>query len=130
MGCDGEGEPDVHPARIALDRRVDELLDAREVDDVRELARDLASLHPEDRAVQVDVLPPRELGVEARPDLEQAPDATANLSATRSWRGDPRQNLEQRRLPGAVRADDPKHLALGHVEGDVAQSPDLLALAV
>ena len=46
---DGEGEPHVHAARVALHRRVDELLDLGELDDLVELARDLAPLHAEDR---------------------------------------------------------------------------------
>ena len=81
---DGEREPHVHAARVALHRRVDELLDARELDDLVEARVDLAALHPEDRAVQVDVLAAGQLGVEARADLEQAPDAPADLDASPS----------------------------------------------
>ena len=80
----GECEPDGHAARVALDRRVDELLDARELDDLGELLLDLPALHPEDGAVQEDVLAPGQLGVEAGADLEQAPDAPADLGAARS----------------------------------------------
>ena len=72
---DGEREPDVHAARVPLHRRVDEPLDAGELDDVVEALLDLPALHPEDRAVQIDVLAAGELLVEAGPDLEQAPDA-------------------------------------------------------
>ncbi len=63
---DGEGEPHVHAARVALDRRVDELLDFRERDDLVELTVDLALAHSEERAVEVDVLPARELAGESR----------------------------------------------------------------
>src|SRR5581483_1229405 len=42
---DGEGEPYVHAARVALHGRVDELLDPGELDDVRELAVDLPAGH-------------------------------------------------------------------------------------
>ena len=38
---DGEAEPHVHPGRVGLDRRVDELLQLGEVDDLVEAARDL-----------------------------------------------------------------------------------------
>ena len=79
VGRDGEREPDVHAARVALDRCVDEPLHAGELDDVVEALLDLPALHPEDRPVQVDVLASCELLVEARPDLEQAADATADL---------------------------------------------------
>ena len=46
MRRNGEGEAHVHAARIALHRRVEELLDAGEVDDLVELAVDLARLMP------------------------------------------------------------------------------------
>ena len=82
---DREGEADVHPARVALHRRVEELLDAGELGDLRQLGLDLAALHAEDRAVQEDVLPPGELGVEAGSDLEQAADAAADLGACPRW---------------------------------------------
>ena len=81
MHRDREREPHVHAARIALHRRVDELLDARELDDVVEALLDLAAPHAEDRAVQVDVLAAGELRVEAGPDLEQAADPAADLGA-------------------------------------------------
>src|SRR5207302_6774542 len=38
---------------------------------------------------------------------------------------DPRQDLQQRRLAGTVRPDDPEHLALTRLEGDVPYGPDL-----
>ena len=121
----GEGEADVHPARVALDRRVDEPLDAGELDDLVEAPLDLAALHPEDRTVQVDVLASCQLLVEARPDLEQAADPAADLGAPGRRRGDPGEDLQQRRLPGAVAADDAQHLALRYLEGDVLERPDL-----
>ena len=80
---DREREADVHAARVALHGRVDELLDAGELDDLVEALLDLAALHAEDRAVQVDVLAAGELLVEARPDLEQAADAAADLGPAR-----------------------------------------------
>src|SRR2546429_5415830 len=123
---DREGEPHEHPARVALHGRVDELLHAGELDDRVELPRDLAPLHAEDRAVEVDVLPPGQLGMEARPDLEQAADAAAELRAPLGRPRDLRQDLQQRRLAGAVRPDDPQHFTFACLERDVAQRPDLL----
>ena len=79
---------------------------------VVEALLDLSALHAEDRPVQIDVLAAGELRVEARSDLEQAADAAANLDAARGRRGDAREDLEQRRLAGAVSPDDAEHLAL------------------
>ena len=49
---DREAEAHEHAARVALDRRVDERLDARELDDRVEPAGDLLAAEPEDRAVE------------------------------------------------------------------------------
>ena len=66
------------PRRIALDRRVEELLDLGEGDDLVELAADLGAGHAEDRAVEIDVLAAGQLGMKAGADLEQARDAAAD----------------------------------------------------
>ena len=126
---DREGKPDVHAARVALHRRVEELLHSRELCDLRQLGLDLAALHAEDRAVQEDVLPARELGMEAGPDLEQAADAAADRGSALGRSRDAGEDLEQRRLAGAVSPDDPERLAFLEVERDVPESPDLLVSA-
>src|SRR5262249_18869954 len=77
-----ECEAHRHPARVPLHGCVDELLDTREVDDLVELPNDLLLLHPQDRAVEKDVLAARQLGVEAGPDLEEAADTPADLGPT------------------------------------------------
>src|SRR2546423_114666 len=76
---DGEREADVHPGAVALDRRVEELFDAGEIDDGVELPADLLAAHPQDRAVEIDVLPAGQLGVKAGADLEQRSDAAEHV---------------------------------------------------
>ncbi len=49
-------------------------LEAGEVDDVVEARVELLLRHAEDRAVEVDVLTPRELGMEAGSELEERGD--------------------------------------------------------
>ena len=68
---DGEAEAHVHARRVVLHRRVDELLELGEGDDLVEARLDVALGQAEDRAVEVDVLAPGELGVEAGAQLEQ-----------------------------------------------------------
>ena len=99
---DGERQAQVHAARVALHRRVDEPLDLGEGDDLVELARDLRAAHAEDRAVEVDVLAPGELGMEAGAHLEQRADAAVDLGAAGGRLGDAREDLEQRALARAV----------------------------
>ena len=74
-------EPRVHAGRVALDRRVDELRDAGEVDDLVELARDLGALHAHDRALQEDVLAAGQIGMEAGGDFDQRADAAAHRAS-------------------------------------------------
>ena len=102
--------------------------DVRELDDLVEAPLDLLALHVEDRAVQEDVLPPGQLGMEAGADLEQRADAAAQPRLALGRRRDPGEDLEQRALAGAVVADHPHRLAALHLEADVAQRPELLAL--
>src|SRR5262245_5276461 len=68
--------------------------------------------------------------MEAGADLEQAADPAADLGRSGRRRGDPRQHTKERRLAGAVPADQAQHLTLFDLEGDVLQRPDLLRLVV
>src|SRR5262249_36605919 len=125
MGRNGEGEANVHAARVALDGRVDERLDACKLHDLVELARDLTPLHAEDRAVEIDVLPTGELRMEAGSDFEEAAHATVDLGPPAGRRRDPGENLEQRRLAGSVLPDHAEHLTLVDPQRHVVERPDL-----
>ena len=81
-----------------------------------ELARDLAALHAEDRAVQVHVLAAGELGMKAGTDLEQAAYTSANLGAACRRSRDTGEHLEERRLASSVAPDHAEDLALVHLE--------------
>ena len=84
---DREAEPHVHPGRVGLDRRVDELLQLGELDDLVEAARDLLLRQPEHDAVDEDVLAAGDLGVEAGAELDEGGDAAAHheLSRRSAW---------------------------------------------
>ena len=69
--------------------------------------------HPEDRAVQIDVLAAGQLGMEAGADFEQRSHPAVDLDAAFGRLGDSRQDLEQRALAGAVAADDPDDFSRG-----------------
>ena len=73
---------------------------------------DLRLVHAEDRRVQVDVLAPGEVGVEARADLDQPGDAAAGEHLPLYRVRAPRDQLEQGRLARAVVAEDGDGLAL------------------
>jgi hypothetical protein len=111
-----EGQAQIHPARVPLDRRVDELLDLRKRHDLVELALDLDTAHAQDGSVQVDVLAAGQLGMKPRADLEKRPYAPVNLGKPPRRLRDPRQDLQQRALTRAVGADDPHDLARANLE--------------
>ena len=81
---------------------------------------------PKQRAVEEDVLPASELGVEARADLEQAAHPAAQLDQAGRGRGDPGQQLEQRRLARSVATDDADGLADRDLERHVVQRVEAL----
>src|SRR5439155_16909122 len=81
---------------------------------------------PQDRAVQEDVLAPGQLGVDARLDLDERSDPAPRLHLAGPWERDPGDQLQRRRLPRAVRADDADGLALVDVERRVGEGPEVL----
>ena len=100
-------------------------LELGEGDDLVHQRADLRPLEAVDRAVQVDVVAPGEVGMEAGAELEQGGDAAAGLDAPRGRLDDPGGEAEERRLAGAVPADQADRLAGLDPHRDVAERPDL-----
>ncbi len=88
MGGHCERQTHVHPARVVLHRRIEELLDLGEGDNLVELLLDLGPLHPEDDAVQEDVLAAGQLVVEAGAHFQERPDAAADVGIPAGRLGD------------------------------------------
>ena len=130
MGGHGKGQAHVHPAGVALDGGVDELLHTGEVDNFVEFLLHLVLAHAEDGAVEVDVLAPGQLGVEAGADLQQAADAAFDLDHAAGGGGHPGEDLEQGAFAGTVAPDDPQGFTLLDSEGDVIQRQDRFADAL
>ena len=116
------------PLLIALDRRIEKLLDLGKGDDLVKLAHDLGAGHAEDRAVEKDVLAAGQFRMKAGADFEQARDPAAQDRASARRLGDPAQNLQQRRFAGAVASDDAEHLAALDLEAHILQRPEFLDL--
>ena len=121
VGGHGKGQARIHARAVALDRRVDELLDLREGDDLVELPVDLLLLHAEDGPVEEGILAARQFAVEAHADLEQRADAAAHLDAALAGLGHAREDLEQRALARPVATDDADNIALRDLEGDIVE---------
>src|SRR5262249_32366740 len=74
MRRDGKAKSNMHAAAIALHRSIKELLDIRKCNDLIELARDLGTSHPKNGAVEKDVFPAGQFGMEPCAHLEEARD--------------------------------------------------------
>ena len=69
MSRHGKGQPHIHAARITLDRRVQKLLRFGERNNLIEFPPDFVLAHPQDGAVEIDVLTARQFGMETGPRL-------------------------------------------------------------
>src|SRR5262249_51207889 len=86
-----------------------------------------------ERAPVLEVLPPGESPVQAalaaEHDADQRPDGARllddvvpeNARPSRSWHEHGRQDLDQRRLAGAVRAEQPVDLTVRNLDGDAGE---------
>ena len=124
VGGYGESEANVHTARVALDGRVEELLDVGEGYDLVELALDLAIAHAQDRSIQVNILSPGQLGMEAGSDFQQGPDTAKDLGSALCRTGYSGEDLQKGGLSRSIPADDPHDFPSFYFERDVAQRPE------
>ncbi len=124
MDRDGEGEPRIHAARVRLHRTIDEFVDVGKAQDVVHAGRHLRRRHSVNRRRELDVFPPGEFGIESRAELEDRGDAATHGDASRRRPQRARDQLQQRRLAGAVAAQDADRLARLDRERDVAQRPE------
>ena len=109
---DAEAEARVEAGRVALHRRVDQPLDVGEADDGVELAIDLLARQAEQAGAEVDVLAAGQLGMKAGAELDQRHDVAGDAHRAARRPGHARDQLQQRRLAGAVAADDAEAGAL------------------
>jgi hypothetical protein len=107
---DREPEAHIHARRVGPHRNVDELFELGERDDLVHLLVHVPALEAMDGAVHVDVLAAGEVRVEAGTELEERGNAAADLEATVRRTEDTRDHAKERRLAGAVPANDPDRL--------------------
>src|ERR1700730_7394181 len=119
MCGDRKSETNVHAARVALHRGIEEFFDFCEGHYLVELAPDLGTRHAEDRAVEIEILAAGEFRVETGADLEQACDTAPQGNPPGGRFGDAAQDLEERALAGSVAPDDPQDLAALDLEADI-----------
>src|SRR5580704_15752450 len=101
-----ERKANMHPGGIALYRRVEELFDFGECHDLVEFLSNICAGHPENGAVEEDVFTPCKFWMKARTNLEKTGNAAVYCGSALGRLGDTREDLQQRRLDGAIATDD------------------------
>src|SRR5436190_4269545 len=89
-----------------------------------ELPVDFSARQPEQPGAEIHVLAAGQLGVEPGAELDQRDHVSADAHHSARRPRDARDELEERRLAGAVASDDAEARTDGNLERDVAQRPD------
>ena len=116
-----KSQPHKHTAGVRLDRLVHKVADIGKVQNILQSRIDLFLGKADHRPLQIDVLHARIFHVKSCAKLEQRGNPTVHdhLSGRRiQHAGD---NLQDRRLPGSVRTDDPNCLTLRHLKIHIRQ---------
>jgi hypothetical protein len=90
------------------------------------LGINLAPLQAQDRAVQINILPTGEIGMEPGPQFDQSGHAASGPNLATRGKSDFGQQLEDGALSRAIVADDAQHFALLHCEAHVFERPKQL----
>ncbi len=88
MGGHGKRQAEVHTRGISFDRRVNELFDPGEGDDVIEPRPDLFSFHSENRTIEKHVLSTGQFGMKTRAHLKQRTDPAIDFRPATCWSSD------------------------------------------
>src|SRR5262249_36744157 len=126
MGRDRKSETHVHTTRVALDRRIEELLHLRESDNLVEFLSNLGSAHAEDGTIQKNVLATAKFGVEASSDLEETCDPALDLNTAGARLRNAGKYFQQRRFARTVATDNANGFASPYLEVQTLNSPELL----
>ena len=97
------------------------LADIGEGDDLIALRGDFGGSASEQRGSEIDIVEPRILGMEARPQLQQRADPSTHGNGAARGRDDVGDDLEQRRFTRAILADDSERFARGQLKGYVVK---------
>ena len=121
----GERQPHHHAARVSLDRLVDELADFGEGFDFAVALVDLPRGQAQDGAVQVHVVAPAELRIEAGAQLEQRRDAAVDGRRPAVGCRMPATICSRVLLPEPFSPTMQKVSPRRHLEADVVQRPEI-----
>ena len=121
-------QPHEHAAGVGFDGLVNEMPDAREINDIAQAVLELCTADAQQWPIEQQVLPARKIGVETCPQLEQRSHTAVDLHAARAGADRATQQLQQGGFARAVAADNAQHLATWDLQVHSLQGPEWLAL--
>lgn len=121
---DRKTQPDLHPGTVGSDRGIDCFVQLGEFDDFIELGGDFFFVQSEDGAIDVDIFPPGEDGIESRSQGDEGPDAALDGDGADVGFHEAVQHLEESGFPGPIVPDQAEALAPFDFEGDVVVGPE------
>src|SRR4051812_11223580 len=123
---DRERQANLHPGREVLELLVDEPLELGEGDDLVEPGVELLPRQAEEGAIDPDVVPRVELGVETNAELDERRELAVHRDEALVLPVDTRDDLEQRALAAPIRPDHAEELTPRYRERHVLQGKLLL----
>src|SRR6201988_2975734 len=106
MGGDCKRKSHIHPATVSFHRCIQEFFYLGECNNLVEFGLDLRAAHPEDRTVQINVLPSGQFGVKAGNNFNKASSGSPDRGPTFLWFRVPSKNLKKGGLPPTIPSDD------------------------
>ncbi len=127
VNCNRKRQPHLHATAVGSHWSVDGVMKFCKVQNSFEPISDLCSREAPNHSTDEYVLPPCQVGMKARCELEQTADAPANADPAFVRATDTRQQAQQRRLSRTVASDDAQSAPALDGKGDVAKTPESCA---
>ena len=127
MDRHGEAQAHLHSGGIIFERRINEVFEFGEFDDVLHPLFDIPIAEAVEAGVEKDVFKSRQFGVEAHPQLDKWSDTPMGDHLPLGGDQDARDNLQQCAFARAVVAQETQRLAALHGKADIVQRQEMLA---
>src|SRR5713101_6868161 len=112
----GEGQTQIHAARIPFHRSIQEFLDLRKSDNLIELPFDFSSGHSENGTIQEYIFAPSKFWMKTCAHLQQACHSSLDTHSSLGGLDNPAQNFQERGLSSSVSTDNADNFALPNFE--------------
>ena len=127
MDRHGESQAHLHPGGIVFERRIDEVFEFGEFDDVLHPLFDIPIAESVEAGVEKDVFKSRQFGIEAHPQLDEWSNAPMGDHLPLGGDQDARNNLQQGAFARAVVPQKTQGFATLHGKADIVQRQKMLA---